>query len=488
MSTKFPPRVAAATQFAATITATLALAGCGVPDLGPRPELRPPPSLASAASITGADAQWPQQRWWTAYGDPQLDGLIDEALKGSPDIATAAARIAQAQGALQSSRAALLPQVGAQGSATMEKQSYNNGTPASALPKGWKDYGVLAVSADLNLDIWGKNRALLAAATSATEAAVADARQTELVLASEIVSSYFDLGRLLERQKVLESTLGARENTAKLIGQRVETGIENQSSSRQSNALAAEARGAVAANREAIEKRRHALAALLGAGPDRTLTLTPPPLDTIAATPVPADAGIALAGRRPDIVMARKLVEAADKGVSYARKSFLPDISLSGLIGLSSLGLSHLFDDGSDYGNGGGAISLPIFQGGKLAGQYRMARAGYDTQVASYNKTVIGALQEVADALSSRTSAAEQERHAIDARTEANAAYDLAFQRYRGGLNTYIDALDVETTALNARLAAVDAHFATLASEVALQRALGGGYAEESAKKASTDE
>jgi NodT family efflux transporter outer membrane factor (OMF) lipoprotein len=486
MSTLTKSRVAAASLLAVTIS----LAGCGAPDLGPRPQLRPPSSLDSAAAIpaTGSQADWPAQQWWTAYGDRQLDGLVDEALKGSPDVATALARIRQAQGALESSRAALLPQVGGQGSATMEKQSYNNGTPASALPKGWKDYGSLAVSASLNLDIWGKNRALLAAATSATEAAIADERQTELTLSSEIVSSYFELARLIDRQKVLEQTLAARTMSGKLVGDRVSRGIENQSPLRQSNAEAARARLDIAANREQIDLRRHALAALLGTGPDRTLTLTPPPIQTIAVTPVPADAGIALAGRRPDIVVYRRLVEAADKGVEYAKKSFLPDISLSGLIGLSSLGISHLFDGGSDYGNGGAAISLPIFQGGKLSGQYRMSRAGYDTAVAAYNKKVVGALQEVADALSTRSSAAEQERHAIEARTEADAAYDLAMQRYKGGLNTYIDTLSVEDTALSARLAAVDAHFATLASEVALKRALGGGYADESSKKAPTDD
>ncbi|EJU09493.1 RND efflux system outer membrane lipoprotein [Sphingomonas sp. LH128] len=272
MSTKFSPRVATA----ALLIASSSLAGCGAPDLGPRPELRPPSTLDSAASIQGTAAEWPQERWWTAYGDPQLDGLVDEAIKGSPDVATALARIRQAQGALESSRAALLPSIGGQGSASVEKQSYNNGTPVAALPKGWKDYGMLALSANLNLDIWGKNRALLAAATSAAEAAVADERQAELVLASEVVSSYFDLGRLLERQKVLDETLAAREGSAKLVGQRVTQGLDNQSPLRQSNAEAARARIDVAANREQIEKRRHALAALLGAGPDRTLTLTPP--------------------------------------------------------------------------------------------------------------------------------------------------------------------------------------------------------------------
>ncbi|MFC3213919.1 efflux transporter outer membrane subunit [Novosphingobium panipatense] len=484
MSTIASPRVAALVL----LTLTTSLAACGAPDLGPRPQLRPPSSLESAGSISGTSAEWPRQRWWTAYGDPQLDALVDEAVAASPDLATALARIRQAQGILESSRSSLLPQVGARGSASVEKQSYNNGSPPQALPRGWNDYGLLALSADLNLDIWGKNRALLAAATSVTEAAIADARQTELALASQVVASYFDLARLIERQKVLESSLAARETSAGLVGRRVAQGIENQATVRQSNALAARARVDVAANREQIELRRHALAALLGAGPDRTLTLTPPPIADIAATPVPADAAISLAGRRPDIVMARRLVEASDKGVEYARKSFLPDISLSGLIGLSSLGISNLFDDGSDFGNAGAAISLPIFQGGKLSGQYRSARAGYDSTVASYNKAVIGALQDVADALSTRASAAEQERHALVARTEANAAYDLAVQRYEAGLNTYIDALDVETTALDARLAAVDAHFATLASEVALKRALGGGYADESSKKAPIDE
>jgi len=486
MSTIRSSRVAAASLLAVTIS----LAGCGAPDLGPRPQLRPPSTLDSAGSIapTAAEAAWPEQRWWTAYGDPQLDGLVDEAFKGSPDVATALARIRQAQGALESSRSSLLPSVGAQGSASLEKQSYNNGTPASVLPKGWKDYGTLAVSASLNLDIWGKNRALLAAATSATEAAIADERQAELTLAAEVVSSYFDLGRLVERQKVLDATLAAREESSRLVGQRVSQGIENQSPQRQSNAEVARARVDVAANREQIEKRRHALAALLGAGPDRTLTLVPAPIASIPATPVPADAGIALAGRRPDIAVYRRLVEASDSGVKYAKASFLPDISLSGLIGLSSLGLSHLFDSGSDYGSVGPAISLPIFQGGALSGRYRIARAGYDTMVAGYNKAVVGALQEVADALSTRASAGEQERHAIEARTEANAAYDLGMQRYKGGLSTYIDALGTETNALDARLSAVDAHFATLASEVALKRALGGGYADESSRKAPTDD
>ncbi|MCJ2184428.1 efflux transporter outer membrane subunit [Novosphingobium sp. 1949] len=471
------------------MAASISLAACA-PDLGPRAQVRPPASFESATTIpaSASDARWPEQRWWTAYGDPQLDALVDEALKGSPDLASAVARIEQARGALQTSRSALLPTLGAQGSGEVAKQSYNNGTPASALPKGWKDYGTLALSGSWSLDIWGKNRALLAAATSATQAAVAELRQSQLVLSSEVVSSYFDLARLIERQAILEEALKTRSGTADLNAKRFAQGLDTESPLRQARAEVARARLDLAANAEQIALRRHALAALLGAGPDRTATLTPRPIAAIAETPVPANAGIGLAGRRPDVVAARALVEASAKGEDYARKSFLPDISLSGLLGVTSLGIANLFDSGSDYGNAGAAISLPIFQGGALSGKYRMARGGYDSMVASYNSTVIDALQDVADAISSRTSAVAQEAHAHEAEQEAQAAYTLADQRYQAGLSTYLTVLSTQDTELDARLSALDAHFATLASEVALTRALGGGYADETKEKATTDE
>lgn len=485
MSTDSFPRFAIALLLGVTVS----LSACA-PDLGLRPQVRPLATLDSSSSIiaTGTARDWPQERWWTAYGDTQLQGLVEAALRDSPDLATALARVRQARGALQASRSSLLPSVNGQGGAEMAKQSYNAGTPATALPKGWKDYGTLALSANWNLDIWGKNRALLAAATSATEASVAELRQSEMILAAEVVSSYFDLARLVERQDVLEEALKVREGSAALTRQRFEHGLENETPVRQANAETAGARARLAANSEAIALRRHALAALLGAGPDRTSELIPMPIENIAATPVPADAGIGLAGRRPDIVAARKLVEAMDKGVDFAGKSFLPDVSLGGLLGLTSLGIDNLFDKGSDYGSAGAAVSLPLFQGGALSGRYRIARAGYDSQVASYNATVIAALREVSDAISSRTSAEQQERHAREARDEAKAAYDLALQRYQAGLSTYIVVLSTQTSELDARLSALDAHFATLASEVALKRALGGGYTDETSEKASSDE
>ncbi|EHJ62243.1 efflux transporter outer membrane subunit [Novosphingobium pentaromativorans] len=472
------------------LAATFSLSACAAPDLGPRPEMRAPANLGSGRSLQSSDASaaWPREQWWKAYGDPQLDALVDEALANSPSVAMAEARIRQARGVAQVTGAQGLPSLGGQASAGVTKQTYNNGMQKGFALQGWNSTGTLALSGEFDLDLWGRARNALAAATSDEMAAMADARQAQLMLSSNVVSSYFDLARLVERGKALGEAVKAREAMVDLTEQRVRQGLENESPLHQAQAAAAQARVALSANQEEELLRRHALAALLGAGPDRGLEIAAPAIDAIAETPVPADAGIALAGRRPDILAARLRAEAAASRIDEARAAYLPDISLSGLIGLTSIGLSNLIDSGSKYGNAGGALSLPIFQGGRLKGQFTQARGGYDAAVANYNDTVVGALRDVADSLASREAAAQQEKDARQAREQSEAAYDIALKRYRGGLSNYLEALTTETAALQARTSAVDAHFRTLAYEVALKRALGGGFEDNSSEKAPDNE
>lgn len=485
MSTRIHPRVAAL-----ALTLTLSLAACAAPDLGPRPQMRAADTLASSRSLETRrpDAAWPSQRWWAAYGDPQLDALVAEALAGSPSVAQAQARILQARGAAQAAGAALLPSLGGEASAGFTKQSYNTGAPPEFAPHGWISTGTLALSGDFDLDLWGRNRSALAAATSDAEAAQADARQAELMLSSNVVSSYFDLARLLERGQALAEAGRARAAMVDLTGQLAAQGLESEAPLRRAQAAAATARAAIAANDEQVLLRRHAIAALLGAGPDRGLAITPPALASLPEVGLPADAGIALAGRRPDIVAARLRAEAAAKRIDVARAAFMPNISLSGLIGLTSLHLSQLVDSGSTYGNAGAALSLPIFQGGRLSGDLRRTRGVYDAAVADYNATVIGALREIADAVASREAAAVQEREVQEARATSQTAYELSMKRYRAGLSNFLDALTAETAALEAREAAVDAHFRTLALDVSLTRALGGGFADNSGEEGSDHE
>lgn len=195
-----------------------------------------------------------------------------------------------------------------------------------------------------------------------------------------------------------------------------------------------------------------------------------------APTGVPANAGIDLIGRRPDIVAARLRAEAAAKRIKVAKADFYPNISLSAVVGLQSLGLGQLFNSGSKYGNGGAAFSLPIFDGGRLAGAYRGARANYDEAVARYDSTLITALQETADALSSRQAADARLNEQRQALLAAEEARKIASIRYRGGLSNQLPVLNGDDTVLISRRAVADLEARRISLDIALIRALGGGY------------
>ena len=465
-------------QFASGASVAAALAGCAVPDLGPRPEMAAPGAYAAHASLgagTANAAAWPAGEWWRGYGDTQLNTLIAEALAGSPDIAIAAARIRTAQGAVQQAGAANMPTLDGEGSAGLNKQSYNNGIPAEFVPRGWNDTGRLALNAGLDLDLFGRNRASLVASTSDAEATRLEGEQAALTLATDIASRYADLGRLYAEQDVLQRALAVRASTEKLAADRVAIGLDTQAELKQARSAVPASRVDLAANAEQIALTKNGIAALLGVGPDRALSISRPSIPVLTGE-LPADAAIALVGRRPDIAAARARAEAAASRIKVARADFYPNISLSGLIGLQSLGLDNLSKGGSSIGNVGPAISLPIFRGGTLQGQYRQARGQYDEAVATYDRTVIGALRDVADAVTSRHQVAAQ---VIDARaslTDAEGAYQVAQLRYRGGLSTFLNVLSAEQAVLTGRRSLADIEARRFALDVQLVRALGGGF------------
>lgn len=452
------------------------LAGCAaVPDLGPAPVPAAPESFASAASFADAQGQWPAEGWWHGFGDAQLDALIDEGLADSPDVAIAAARVRAADAMARQAGAALLPRVGAEGSAGGVQQSKNLGIPPAFVPDGIQDTGHVAATFAFDLDLWGRNRAALAAATSEAEAARVDEAQARLMLTTGIAAAYADLAGYHAALDVANEAVRVRGASAGLSAARARAGIENQAAERQAESRAASARADIAALDEAIAATRNRLAALVGAGPDRGLAIARPALNGAAAG-LPPEAGIGLIGRRPDIVAARLRAEAAAKRIDVARADFYPNISLSALVGLQSLGLSNLFSAGSEYGNGGAAISLPIFDGGRLQGRYRGSRADYDVAVATYDQTLIGALRDVADIAQSRTANARQLAGRREARAAADEAAKLAGLRYRAGLSNQLEQLTAEDSLVALSRAVADLEARQLSLDIALIRALGGGY------------
>ena len=452
------------------------LAGCvSTPDVGPKPVPVTAESLASSASFADATGQWPTEGWWQAYGDAQLTALIDEGLAGSPDVAIAAARVRAADALAQQAGAALGPRVGVEGSAGGVQQSKNMGIPPQFVPDGIQDTGRLAATFGFDLDLWGKNRASLAAATSEAEAARVDAAQARLMLTTGIAAAYADLAGQYAALDVANQAVRVRSASAELSAQRAGAGIENRANQRLAESRAAGARGDVAGLEESIALTRNRIAALVGAGPDRGLTIVRPTL-AAPAVGLPPEAGIALVGRRPDVVAARLRGEAAAKRIDVAKADFYPNISLSALVGLQSLGLANLFDKGSEYGNGGVAFTLPIFDSGRLQGRYRGARADYDVAVGNYDKVLIAALRDVADIVASRNANARQLAERRAALAAAAEASKLAGLRYRAGLSNLIVQLTTEDSEVVVSRAVADLEARQRSLDIALIRALGGGY------------
>ena len=468
-------------RLAAPLTVLLAAACAPVPKLGPPPLPRDAASIAAQQSLPAAPgAAWPGDLWWQGMGDAQLTALIEEGLRASPDVAAAAARFRRAAGMRQEARAATLPTLDAQGLINTQKQSLNLGYPdefKAFLPRGWNDFAQIDATLAYDLDLWGKNRAALAAATSETRAAAIEAQQARLMLAVGIASAYVDLDRLFAERDVRQGEFDVRSATQKLIAQRRANGLETRGSERQSDAEVATARSALSAVDEQIALRRNQLAALVGAGPDRGLAIGRPVLAAPALRALPEGVTTDLLGRRPDIAAARERVEAAASRIKVARADFYPAVRLSALFGVQALGLGNLFADDATYGRAGPAISLPVFHGGAIQGQYRGARATYDEAVASYDQTVVTAYQQVADAVTSQRAAAQRLTDARAALAASQDAYDIARQRYEGGLSNYIDVLTVQDRLLQARLAVAGLDASLRSLDIALIRALGGGFA-----------
>ncbi|WP_077003047.1 efflux transporter outer membrane subunit [Variovorax sp. KK3] len=472
-----PPSVPNALRHLPMLACALSLVACaGLPSREAAPTVKSAADYASAQSFAAAPRPWPQDAWWGAYGDPQLDALIAEALQGAPSVAVAQSRLRQAQAQADTTAAARAPQLTANGSVSTQKQSENYLSPASATPSGWHGYGRATLDLSWDLDLWGRQRAALAAAASEADAANADLAQARLVLATAIASAYAELARQHAALDTAQAALGVRSQTATLFGERFTHGLEIRGSVRQVDARRAAAEADLLAIGEQIALQKNRIAALMGAGPDRGLGIARPAVRLDQPFGLPPQLSAELLGRRPDLAAARLRAEAAARRIDQAEAAFYPNVNLVAFIGVQSLGLDMLTKSGSGIGSFGPAISLPIFDGGRLRSQLRGADAGYALAVADYERILVQALQEVADAaVSQRAIGAQLDRTgaAVDA---AREAWRIQNERYQGGLSTYLDVLNAEDTLLANLRTQSDLQSRSFSLDVALVRALGGGY------------
>lgn len=459
------------------MSAALFATGCAqLPDLPSLAVVKTADAFQSSDSFKATQANWPLDQWWTVYGDSQLNALIDEALSDSPDLAMASARLQRAEAYTQLADSALKPQVSANAAISADKLSYNHLVPRTPATEGWNDYGRATIDFRWELDFWNKNRAGLSAATSELEAHRAELAQARLMLASGIAANYAELSRLFANRELALQSVAIRSKTAQLFAKRQDNGLETRGSVRAADSARAAAEGALLAVDEQIALQRNRLAALLGAGPDRGLRISAPTLKLDKAFGLPAQLATDLLGRRPDVVAARLMAQAQASRIEQKKAEFYPNINLSAFIGVQSLGLDMLGKSGSGTGSVGPAISLPIFNGGRLQADLRGAHAGYAQSVAHYNATVARALQEVADAAVSQKALGQRLSKAQEAVEAATESHRVARNRYDGGLATYLEVLSAEDGLLNNLGSLTNLRTQSFSLDIALNRALGGGY------------
>ena len=460
------------------ILSLVALAGCDAPSADAGRQIKPVSALAASSLASPAAGRWPATDWWHGYGDAQLDRLIATALRDSPDVASAQARLGRANALLGQQRADGGVSLTANASGGLTKQSYNNGFPAQFVPKGYRDFGRATLDFSYEIDFWGKHRAGVRAADYDAQASAADRASAVLMLSTSIAQDYATLAQLYADRAVAAESVTLRQATLRLVNDRVLGGLDTRAESQAAEANVPAAQGDLAAIDEQIALTRNALAALTGAGPDAGLTLLPPAIGALSAFGLPAALPAELIGRKPEIVAARRRAEAAAARIHVARAQFYPNVDMVAFVGLQVLGLGNLVRSGSDIGEVAPAVSLPIFDGGRLKANLRGAEADYALAVAQYDSAVVHALQDVADAATSARALGGRLRDARAALTFEEDAYRVARLRYTGGLANYQSVLLVEDDVLQRRRLVADLEARAFALDVALVKALGGGFAD----------
>lgn len=465
--------------FLAVTVATVSLAGCARLPIGIEPQARmfDTNSLDAGSAVrTAADSgtPWPAAAWWKAYGDPQLSTLVEQATTGNPTLRMADARIVRARALADGAKSSLWPSISAGAALTYEHFTENQFyRPPYAGEEYWNNRSTFDLF--YNLDLWGKNRAALAAALDNVRVADAEARVVKLSLETAVVRTYIQLSLQFIVQDIARSTLRQRQDILAITQKRLAAGLATEFERSQAESPVPAARAELERVSETIDLLRNQLSALAGKGPGYGEQISRPTLSLNVPIAVPSALPADLVGRRPDVAAQRWRVESAGKNIKVAKAAFYPNINLSAFVGWTAIGFSKFLTGGSlSYGMGP-AISLPIFEGGRLRSQLGAVTADYDSAVECYNLTLIQALQDVSNSLVTMRSLERQRAEADQANALAERAYMIAVRGYRAGLTDYLNVLNAQNQTLIEALRIAQIQARRLDAHALLMQALGGG-------------
>jgi outer membrane protein, multidrug efflux system len=442
------------------------------------PPKAPPVRLADSAPLDGVQAgggDWPAAEWWTRYQDPTLDQLIALGDAHSPSLATARARYDSARQSVRLAAAESGAHVTANAQAERERLSENGLFPPQLIGFTWYNQFDLGLQASYTFDWWGKQRDAVESSIDQAHAAQADRIAAALVLASSIADAYFGWQSDQNRLSLAREREAIVATEGKITAARVRADLDSPDDLNADDLALAATREEIAAIEGSARLHVVELAALAGCSVSELPPLTVKPLPRFPGN-LPDNVRIDLISRRADITASRWRVEAAEKNLASARAEFFPDVTVSGLVGLSSLDVGKLFEYGSRVPNVMAAVHLPIFDSGRLKARYGGAQAAIDSAVSSYQDTVIGAARDVA--LQATTLAQIDAQRAQRAKQVAAAQRmkDSAAARVRQEITDSRPELRATESWIEQRDALLQLDSAALSADVALQRALGGGY------------
>ncbi len=454
------------------VAATISLLGCAI-----GPDYQRPQTAAQTAyphaegQNTGSAADI---AWWSAFGDPVLASLVDEAEHNNYDVRVAAARIEQFRGQLEATRAGLFPQIGASFGADRQKRSLFADTPLSSFDGPSNQFQIQG-SASWEIDLWGKLRRQTEAAKADLWSAEYARRGVALSLAASVAQGYLTLRGLDAQLAIAQQTLDARAHALEIFKLRYEHGVISEMELSQAQDDYYSTQAAIPPLRASIAQTENALSVLLGRGPgpiargDTPLTaLTPPPLV--------ADAPVNLLNRRPDLLQAEQNAVAANALVGAAEALYLPSLNLSAFIGQAAGTAGALWHGASEIWGVSAGLTQPIFEGGAIQGQVRMARSQREQAMLSYQGAVLSALADVDTALSATKESGER-LASLDNQQDALTIYaNQSSARYEGGYSSYLEVTNAQEKLFNAQLAAVQGRIDLLTGYVSLYKALGGGW------------
>ncbi|AQY64452.1 NodT family efflux transporter outer membrane factor (OMF) lipoprotein [Pseudomonas sp. TE36184] len=459
---------------------SLAISGCiGTGGIAPQDQALSANTLATDEAIQSAarDARWPTAQWWQAYGDPQLNRWVELATHDSPSLAMAAARVREARAMAGIVESAESLQINSD--TTLKRHNWPNdqfyGPGALSGSNTWDNNTSLGFS--YALDLWGRESNATERAVDLAHMSVAEARQAQLELQNNVVRAYIQLSLHYANRDIVAATLAQQQQILDLANKRLNAGIGTHFDVSQAETPLPETHRQLDALDEEIALSRNQLAALAGKGPGEGARLQRPTLSLGAPLKLPSSLPAQLLGQRPDVVASRWQVAAQARGIDVAHAGFYPNVDLVGSLGYMATGggmLGFLAGKKFNY-NVGPAITLPIFDGGRLRSQLGEASAGYDIAVAHYNQTLVNALKGISDQLIRRESMDKQKGFAAESVASAQKTYDIAMIAYQRGLTDYLNVLNAQTLLFRQQQVEQQVQAARLTAHADLVTALGGG-------------